>query len=124
MRQLMSVAARSIRCTLFERYVYWLLMAHERMDGNDLPVTHEALSILLGVRKSGVTVATTALQKAQLISTSRGRIRILNRDGLEELVTHRSHNDRIGFLQSPTTTHTPVINGDEVPSITAPYQRN
>jgi CRP-like cAMP-binding protein len=122
-RQLMYVAARNIRCTLFERYVYWLLMAHERMDGDDLPVTQEALSILLGVRRSGVTVATTALQKAQLISTSRGRIRILHRDGLEAMVSSRSRDDRIGFLDSPTTAQTQIIDGDDVPSVTVPHQK-
>ena len=100
-RQLMSVAARNIRCTLIERYVYWLLMAHERMDGEELPVTQEALSILLGVRRSGVTVATTVLQKAGLIGTSRGRIRIVDRDGLEAMVNGRSRNDRIGSLDGP-----------------------
>jgi CRP-like cAMP-binding protein len=102
-RQLMSIAARNVRCTLFERYVHWLLMAHERMHGEDLPVTQEALSILLGVRRSGVTVATTTLQKAGLISTGRGRIRILDRDGLEAMVISRSRDDRIGFLDSPAT---------------------
>ena len=124
MGQLMSVAARNLRCTLFERYVHWLLMAHERMDGEDLPVTQEALSILLGVRRSGVTIATTALQKAGLISTSRGRIRILDRDGLEAMVGSRSRDDRVGFLDSPATDQTQLIDNDIGPSITNPYQRN
>jgi CRP-like cAMP-binding protein len=123
-RQLMSVAARNIRCTLFERYVYWLLMAHERMDGGELPVTQEALSILLGVRRSGVTVATTALQKARLISTSRGKIKILDRDGLEAMVSGRSRDDRVGFLDSPATAQIQLIDGDDVSSIAAPHQSN
>jgi CRP-like cAMP-binding protein len=122
-RQVMNVATRNIRCTLIERYVYWLLMAHERIDGDELPITQEALSILLGVRRSGVTVATTALQKAGLISTSRGRIRILHRDGLEAMVSSRSRDDRIGFLDSPATAQTQMIDGDDVSSITAPHQK-
>jgi CRP-like cAMP-binding protein len=123
-RQLMNVAARNIRCTLFERYVYWLLMAHEKMDGDDLPVTQEALSILLGVRRSGVTIATTALQKAQLISTSRGRIRILDRDGLEAMAIGRARGDRIGLLDSPVTAQAQTIDDENVPSVATPLQRN
>jgi CRP-like cAMP-binding protein len=82
-RQIMNIAAYNARNTVAERCVSRLLMAHERIDGDDLPLTHEALSIMLGVRRSGVTVATAALQKAGLIRTSRGRIRILDREGLE-----------------------------------------
>lgn len=81
-RQAMENAARNANQTLAERCVNWLLMAHERIDGDDLPITHEALSSLLGVRRSGVTLATTALQKRGLIRTSRGRIRVLDREGL------------------------------------------
>jgi CRP-like cAMP-binding protein len=87
-RQIMNIAAYNARNTVAERCVSRLLMAHERIDGDDLPLTHEALSIMLGVRRSGVTVATAALQKAGLIRTSRGRIRILDREGLEALL-HR-----------------------------------
>lgn len=85
-RQIMSIAAWNASHSLSERCVHWLLMAHERLDDDDLPVTHGALSAMLGVRRSGVTIATAALQRAGLISTSRGRIRILDRAGLERLV--------------------------------------
>ena len=106
-RQVMSIAASNARKSLAERCVSWLLMAHERLDGDDLPVTHEALSVMLGVRRSGVTVATTFLQKAGLIRTSRGRIRILDRAGLEAISSHglrssaREVSDRESF-QEPT----------------------
>jgi CRP-like cAMP-binding protein len=121
-RQLMSVAARNIRCTLIERYVYWLLMAHERIDGDELPVTQEALSILLGVRRSGVTVATTSLQKAGLISTSRGRIRILDRHGLNALVSSRSRDDRVGSLDGPVVAQTHTFDGHDAQSIAPRHQ--
>ena len=84
-RQVMSNAACNARDTLAQRCIRWLLMAHERMDGNELPVTQEALSAMLGVSRSGVTVATAALQKAGLIDTRRGRIRVLDRPALESL---------------------------------------
>ncbi len=86
-RQIMGIAACNARNTLTERCVTWLLMADERMGGDDLPVTHEALSIMLGLRRSGVTVAVAALHKAGLIRTSRGRIRIMDRPGLEAIAT-------------------------------------
>ena len=86
-RQLMRVAAWNASCTFIGRYSHWLLMAHERMDGAELPVTQEAIAHLLGVRRPRVTVATTTLQKAGILSTSRGKIRILNRTGLEAMIS-------------------------------------
>ena len=77
----METAAYNARSTLAERCVRWLLMAHDRIEGDDLPVTHEALSAMLGVRRSGITVATAALQDEGLIRTSRGRIRVVDRSG-------------------------------------------
>ncbi len=92
-RQIMSSAASNASNTLSERCVHWLLMAHDRVDGDDLPVTHEALSTMLGVRRSGVTVATAALQQAGLIRAARGRIRILDRPGLEALISRNTRSD-------------------------------
>ena len=89
-RQVMSNAVSNARNTLAERCVRWLLMAHDRMEEDDLPVTHEALSAMLGVRRSGVTVATAALQRAGLIRHRRGHIRVLDRPGLEALVSGRT----------------------------------
>ncbi len=81
-RQIMETAAWNASRTLRERCVHWLLMAHERVEGDDLPVTHEALSALLGVRRSGVTVTMAALQEEGLVRISRGRIRVMDRAGL------------------------------------------
>ncbi len=82
-RQTMQTAACNARNTLAERCVRWLLMAHDRVDGDDLPITHEALSSMLGVRRSGVTVVASGLQDAGLVSVHRGRITIQDRPGLE-----------------------------------------
>jgi hypothetical protein len=48
-----------------------------------LPLTHEFLSVMLGVRRASVTIAAHALQEAGLIQYHRGHIRVLDRAGLE-----------------------------------------
>ena len=82
MRQVMETAAHNASRTLAARCTHWLLMAHDRMDGDDLAITHDVLADLLCVRRSGVTVAMASLQENGLIRTSRGRIRVLDRAGL------------------------------------------
>ena len=61
----------------------WLLMCHDRADGDDLQITHEFLSMMLGVRRPGVTIAVQILEGNRLIKATRGRIRVLDRQGLE-----------------------------------------
>jgi CRP-like cAMP-binding protein len=73
------------RYTIQERLARWLLMCHDRLDGDDLPLTHEFLSLMLGVRRSGVTEALHVLEGVKIVRTSRGRIHILDREKLEEI---------------------------------------
>jgi CRP-like cAMP-binding protein len=70
------------RSTIAVRLARWLLMCHDRVSGDVLELTHEFLSIMLGVRRSGVTVATHELEGRGLITATRGRIRVLDRGGL------------------------------------------
>ncbi|CAA9272678.1 MAG: cAMP-binding proteins - catabolite gene activator and regulatory subunit of cAMP-dependent protein kinases [uncultured Acetobacteraceae bacterium] len=81
--QVAQTAACNGRHRLEERLARWLLMAHDRADGDDLPLTQDFLSMMLGVRRSGVTIAAGILQKAGLIRYVRGRIAVLDRPGLE-----------------------------------------
>ena len=68
--------------TLEVRLARWILMAHDRSEGDDLDLTHEFLSLMLGVRRAGVTVATHSLEGRGLIRAARGHILVLDRDGL------------------------------------------
>jgi CRP-like cAMP-binding protein len=68
------------------RLARWLLMAHDRMGDGTLSLTHEFLSLTLGVRRAGVTEALNALQKQGLISHERAKITVRNRKGLERMV--------------------------------------
>jgi CRP-like cAMP-binding protein len=73
------------RNKLEERLARWLLMAHDRVDGDDIHLTHEFLSIMLGVRREGITVSLNQWTRAGLVETKRGVITILDRAGLEEI---------------------------------------
>jgi len=66
-----------------ERLARWLLMSHERIGGKTLPLTQEFLGQMLGTRRSTVSVAASILQKAGMISYTRGNVTILNKAKLE-----------------------------------------
>ena len=66
-----------------QRCARWLLMTHDRVDGDEFPLTHEFLSFMLGVRRAGVTLAMGGLQDAQLVRYVRGRVTVADRAGLE-----------------------------------------
>ena len=68
-----------------ERLARWLLMCHDRIDGDVLPLTHKFLSMMLGVRRSGVTDTIHILEGRGLIRATRGQIIIRNRPRLERL---------------------------------------
>jgi CRP-like cAMP-binding protein len=71
------------RHALGERLARWLLVAHDRMEGDEIPLTHQCLSRALGVRRAGVTTAMGRMEEAGLIRRGRGRLVILDREGLE-----------------------------------------
>jgi CRP-like cAMP-binding protein len=67
---------------LEERLARWILMVDDRIDGNQFSITHEFLSVMLGVRRAGVTQALNALASRQLIDVRRGTIGVIDRAGL------------------------------------------
>ena len=67
-----------------ERLSRWLLMIHDRVEGDEFLLTQDIISTMLGAPRTGVTKVAGTLQKRQTIHYSRGRITILDRQGLEE----------------------------------------
>lgn len=68
--------------TIEQRLSRWLLMAQDRLQTDELKLTHDTLSAMLGVRRPGITIALKRLEQLGLISTKRGHIFILKRPGI------------------------------------------
>jgi CRP-like cAMP-binding protein len=66
------------------RCARWLLLTHDRVDGDEFPLTHEFLAQMLGVTRPSVTIAAGILQKAGLITYARGIVSIVDRQRLED----------------------------------------
>jgi hypothetical protein len=67
------------------RLARWILMTDDRLDRDELPLTHDFLSMMLGVRRPGVTLAVQSFEDNRMIRAARGRITVLDGAGLEEV---------------------------------------
>jgi CRP-like cAMP-binding protein len=85
MVQTAHTAIANAQAKIEQRLARWILMAHDRVSGNVLPLTHEFLSLMLAVRRAGVTEALQNLSKRRLIKSGRGEIIVLNRKGIERV---------------------------------------
>jgi CRP-like cAMP-binding protein len=83
MVQTAHTAIANARAPIDQRLARWILMAHDRTSDNTLPLTHEFISLMLGVRRAGVTEALNSLKRRKLIDTGRNKIVVLNRKGIE-----------------------------------------
>jgi CRP-like cAMP-binding protein len=83
--QTAQTAVANGRSKIEERLARWLLMADDRIHGDELPLTHEFLAMMLAVRRPGVTVAIQELERQGVISRKRGRILIVDRKALEKM---------------------------------------
>jgi hypothetical protein len=83
--QVSQTAACNNHHSLEERLTRWLLMAHDRAGDDRFPMTHEFMSMMLGVRRAGVTVTAGALKNAGLIHYTNGDITVLDRSSLEAM---------------------------------------
>ena len=85
---LLSQVQQTVACnamhTTEERMCRWLLMMHDRAEGETLTYTHEFLANILGTNRKSVTLAAQSMQNAGLISYRRGTMQVLDRAGLEK----------------------------------------
>lgn len=82
--QVTQIAACNRLHEVNERLARWLLMSADRIGDHSLALTHELLSQMLGTRRSSVTVAAGMFQKAGIITHTRGDVKIIDRQKLEE----------------------------------------
>lgn len=85
MVQIASTALANSRYNVVQRTARWMLMSHDRAEGDELPLTHEFLSIMLGVRRSSITAAIHTLEGELAVRADRRLITVRDRDKLEEL---------------------------------------
>ena len=83
MVQTAHTAVANARAHIDQRLARWILMAHDRTGDEAIPLTHEFLSLMLGVRRAGVTEALQSLKRQKLIDTGRNQIVVRNRKGIE-----------------------------------------
>ena len=97
--QVTMTAACNARHAIEQRLARWLLIAHDRADGDEFPMTHEFMAMMLGVRRPGVSLAAGVLQKAGLIRYARGRMAVTDRHGLEAAGCECYHTARREFAR-------------------------
>jgi len=85
MVQTAQTAIANARAHIDQRLARWILMAHDRTRDKALPLTHEFLAVMLGVRRAGVTVALHSFERRGLIATCRGQLTLINRKGIEQV---------------------------------------
>jgi CRP-like cAMP-binding protein len=79
-----QAALANARAKVDQRLARWLLMARDRLESTEIRLTHEFLSIMLGVRRAGVTTALSKLESRGLIIATRCLIKITDVNGLQE----------------------------------------
>ena len=84
LKEVAQLAVCNRHHTIEERLARWLLTVRDLTQSDKLPLTQEFIGDMLGVRRSGVTIAAGTLQKAGLIHCSRGKINILDNQALED----------------------------------------
>jgi CRP-like cAMP-binding protein len=107
MIQTSQTALANGRATLEQRLARWLLMVHDRFEGDAMPLTHEFLALMLGVQRPGVTLALHVLEGRRLIKSTRGLVTVIGREGLTEAaggsygVPEAEYERLIGCFEKP-----------------------
>ena len=104
---LLDLGAQTAACnrlhTIEQRCARWFLMALDRVPGDSLPMTHEFLASMLGVRRAGITETAGELQRSGLIRNHRGEVTVVDRPGLEAAACEcygLDHARLMGLLES------------------------
>jgi CRP-like cAMP-binding protein len=120
--QLAHTALAAAKYHMHERLSRWLLMCHDRIEGDELPLTHDFLGLMLGVRRSGVTNQLHILEGLHAIRSMRGIVRILDRDKLIKIAggcygVPEEEYERLIGSRSPKTgrPHGEIGNGLSLP---------
>ena len=111
--QLAYSALAAARYTMHQRLARWLLMCHDRLIVDDMPLTHEFLALMLGVRRAGVTDQLHILEGMRAIKSTRGNVHILSRQILLDVAG--------ACYATPEAEYERLI-GSEVPSQARPLK--
>lgn len=79
-----QVAACNARHVFAERFARWLLSVYDRIEGDELRLTHDVIAQLFGTQRTRVTVAASELEKSGAVEVTRGRVRLIDRAMLEQ----------------------------------------
>lgn len=86
----MAMVAQTAACnslhSVDERLARWMLMVHDRLERDDMPLTQEYIAHMLGVRRPSISLAASGLQQMGIIRYGRGQVTVVNRKGLEDRV--------------------------------------
>jgi CRP-like cAMP-binding protein len=85
MAQISQSVVCNIRHPIEGRLARWMLMYHDRVGKDEFKLTHEFIANMLGIRRAGVSMVANKLKRAGLIDYYRGLIKILDRQGLEDM---------------------------------------
>ncbi|HET7207773.1 MAG TPA: Crp/Fnr family transcriptional regulator [Terriglobales bacterium] len=104
--QVAQLAACNRLHEIEQRLARWMLMCHDRIESDLLPMTHEFFAQMLGAGRPSVTLAAGALQRAGVIKYTRGKVNILDRKGLEQSACEcyeviRGFNGAAGLPNNP-----------------------
>lgn len=94
-----QIAACNRLHSIEQRCARWVLMASDRTGSDSLPMTHEFMASMLGVRRAGVTTTLGELHRSGLIRNGRGQLTILDREGLELTACECHRSDRARLVR-------------------------
>jgi CRP-like cAMP-binding protein len=103
-REFLNTSAQTAACnrlhSVEQRCARWLLMSHDRVEEDVIPLTHDFFASMLGVRRAGVTETVGELQRSGLIRNNRAQVTIVDREGLEAVACecYRADHDRFRRL--------------------------